>query len=203
MAPRVRTSLRRNLLFWRARLAVPSLLAGCDERKVIPFYAAATGGTAILIISVLAWLVDLPLLFPALGPSAFILLTAPFSRAAAPRSVITGHFVAIATGFVVWRLVSFLAGGPVSTASGGWPVLVSPSLAMAIVCMLLAWLACPHAPACASALIASLGAARGWPELMGMAGGVLLLTAQAVLIGRLAGINMPLWRPRPRLHAPP
>jgi hypothetical protein len=189
-------------LIWRARIAVPSLLAGRDERNVISFYAAATGGTAILIIGALAWLIDLPLLFPALGPSAFILLTAPFSRAAAPRSVIVGHSVGIATGFIVWQLASLLYGGPVNTASGGWPVLLSPSLAMAIVCMLLAWLSCPHAPACASTVIASLGAARGWPELLGMAGGVVLLTAQAVVIGRLAGINMPLWRPRPRHAAP-
>jgi hypothetical protein len=70
--------LKRHLLIWRARLSVPSLLAGRDEGRVVSWVAAINGGLAILVISVLAWLIDLPLLFPALGPSAFLLFSNPF-----------------------------------------------------------------------------------------------------------------------------
>ncbi len=181
---------------WHARLSIPSLLAGWGERKVISLVAAVNGGMAILILIVLAWLVDLPLLFPALGPSAFILFSSPFSPAAAPRSVIVGHFLGIAVGYATWRLVSFASGHPVSLETGGWPVLVSASLAMPVSCVLLVRLGCPHAPACASALITALGAADGWVALLGMAAGVVLLTVQAVLISRMLGVRVPIWAPR-------
>ena len=90
-------SLRLRWLRWRARLSVPSLLASADERSVVSRVAAINGGLAILIISLFAWLTDLPLLFPVLGPSAFILFSKPFSADAAPRSVVGGHFIAMAT----------------------------------------------------------------------------------------------------------
>ncbi len=188
--------MRRWCSRWRARLSIPSLLASYDERKAISLVAAVNGGTSILILTLLAWLVDLPILFPALGPSAFILFSSPFSPAAAPRSVIMGHFVSIAVGYATWCLVSFASGHPVSLDTGGWPVLASASLAMAASCVLLICLACPHAPGCATALITALGAANSWVSLLGMMAGVVLLTVQAVLFSRLAGVNVPLWSPR-------
>ena len=181
---------------WRARLSIPSLLAAYDEREVIQLVAAVNGVVAISVLTVLAWLVDLPLLFPALGPSAFILFSSPFSASAAPRSVIGGHSVAIAVGYATWRLVSIASGDPVSLEAGGWAVLASASMTMGLVCVLLVRLACPHPPACGSALVAALGVADGWVPLLGMVAGVVLLTLQAVLITRLAGVSTPLWSSR-------
>ena len=193
---------RRWYLRFRARLSIPVLLARCDERTIVALVAAVNGTMALLTLIGLAWLVDLPLLFPALGPSAFILFSRPFSRDAAPRSVVVGHFVGITVGCATWWIVSSVTGHPVSLEAGGWPVLVSASIAMAISCMLLIWLRCPHPPGCASALITAFGATHGWLPLLGMAAGVILLTAQAVLISRLAGVNVPLWSPRQRISQP-
>ena len=44
--------------------------------------------------------------------------------------------------------------------------------------------------------IAALGAAAGWVPLLGMAAGAVLLSVQAVLISRLAGVKVPIWSPR-------
>lgn len=192
-----RVRFRRWLWRWRTRLSIPTLLARFEERKVLSAVAAVNGGTAILILTMIAWLVDLPLLFPALGPSAFILFSSPFSPAAAPRSVIVGHFAGITVGYLTWRLVSLASGQYVSLEAGGWPVLACASIAMALTCVLLVSLRCPHAPSCASALIVAVGATDGWVPLLAMAAGVMLLTAQAVLISRLAGVRIPLWSPRP------
>jgi CBS-domain-containing membrane protein len=186
-------SFRHRFLRWRARFSIPSLLAGFDERKVISIACAVQGGVAILIIGGLAWLVDLPLLFPALGPSAFLLFSSPFSPAAAPRSVIVGHMVGIATGFVIWCLTSLVWGQPVRLDDGGWLVFASASLALGLTCALLVRLSCPHAPACASAIIVALGAVAHWSELVGMVVGVVLLTGQAVLLNRIAGVKTPGW----------
>ncbi len=54
-------------------------------------------------------------------------------------------------------------------------VVADAPFAMAATCVLLVCLSCPHAPACASALIAALGAADGWVPLLGMAAGVVFV----------------------------
>lgn len=194
--------LGRRLRALRARFSVPSLLATSSERRVVSVVAGLNAGIAILTISVVAWLTDLPLLFPALGPTAFVLFSQPFSPAAAPRSVILGHASAVAVGWASWSLVSFVCHNEVTLAMGGWPPLVSASLALAMCCLVLVHLGCPHAPACASALIVALGAASSLSALLGMAIGVATLTAQAILISRVAGVNVPLWSPRPTTSGP-
>ncbi len=78
-------------------------------------------------------------------------------------------------------------------AMGGWPPLVSASLALAACCLVLVHLGCPHAPACPSALIVALDAASNLSALLGMAIGVATLIAQAILISRVVGVNVPLW----------
>lgn len=196
----MRRSIKRRWSNWRARTSLPALLAGADERKVISLFAAVNGGVAILIISVLAWLANLPLLFPALGPSAFLMFSKPFSPDSAPRSVVVGHFAGMTSGFVTWHLASLLFGKPISPEVEGWPTFACAALALAATCVLLVRLSCSHAPACATALIVALGAAGDASALLGIGVGVLLLTAQAILFTRLAGVSMPTWAPRRGVH---
>jgi CBS-domain-containing membrane protein len=193
-SPRLR--LRHRLSVWRARFSIPYLLATHDEREVVAVVSAINGVVALAVITILALLVDLPLLFPALGPSAFILFSAPFAPAAAPRSVIGGHFLGIFVGYAAWHAVSFGSGCPVTLESGGWPAITSASIAMALSSVLMVRLNCMHPPACGSALIAALGAAGGWAQMLGMVAGVILLTLQAVLLSRLGGVSTPLWSTR-------
>lgn len=190
--------LLHRFTVWRACLSIPNLLARADERSVVSAISAINAAIVILTISGLAWALDMPFVYPALGPTAFILFASPFSRAAAPRSIIIGHGSAIVCGWVSWHVVSFLSGQAVAPTTQGAPLLVSASLALALTCILLVRLRCPHAPACASALIVAVGAAGDWLAVLGMAVGVVLITAEAVLISRLAGVNVPLWLPRPR-----
>jgi CBS-domain-containing membrane protein len=196
-----RRSLKTQWLLWRARLSIPSLLGRADERTVISVVAAVNGAIAILTISLFAWLSDLPLVFPALGPTAFILFTTPFSRSAAPRSVILGHLTAIASGYAVWRVISHINGGAVSLEIGGWPMFLSGSLALAVTCLLLVRFSLPHPPACGSALVVALGGVTHWSGLLIMGVAVILVTAQAVAMHRICCLPVPTWRPRD--HDPP
>ena len=189
-------SLRAQWLSLRARFSVPGLIAAVDERSAVSLVAAVNGGLAVLTISLFAWITDLPLLFPALGPSAFILFSKPFSPDAAPRSVILGHLVAMAGGLAAWHLVGFVCGSPVSLETGGLPACVSASLALALTCLLLVRLSAPHAPACASALIVAVGGVTGWLGVLAMVIGVMMLTVQAVGVYRIAGLNTPIWSSR-------
>ena len=165
-----------------------------EEKKVVSWVAAINGGLAIMVITLAAWISDCPLIFPALGPSAFIMFSTPLSSAAAPRSVIVGHFVAMASGFGVWHLVSYLAGTPVTLEAGGWPMLCSVSLAMAVGCLLLVRLSCPHASALGSSMIVALGGVPHLLDLLFMALAVTIVTFLAVAMNRAASLPVPLWK---------
>ena len=193
--PRRRRSLRTRWAIWRARHSAVGLLARFDERKAVSLVAAVHGGLAILAIGVFAWITDLPLTFPALGPTAFILFATPTSESAAPRSVVLGHLSGMAAGFAVWHLMSAVSGGPVSPQIGGWPPMLSASLALAATCGLLVWLSCPHPPACASSLVIALGAVAEWQDVLLMAVAVIWMTVQAFAMNRFAGVPVPTWSP--------
>ncbi len=193
-----RPSLRMRLRVLRARFSVPALLASADERRVVSALAAAHGGLAIAVISLCAWLTDLPMLFPALGPSAFIVFARPFSEAATPRSVIIGHGAALGIGLAVRCAIEAVSGEQIGLeATDTLPTLLSASVALAGTCFALVRLSAPHAPACATAIIIAVGAVRGWPELFAMATAVVLLTLLAVGVNRLAGLCVPTWNTSP------
>ncbi len=178
---------------------------------MISIVAAINAGLAIVAISLFAWLTDLPLVFPALGPSLFILSSAPFSPAAAPRSVIGGHILAMAAGCVMWRSMGVVAGGAAVLESGPWLVCTA-SITLALTSVLLVRLSCPHPPACASAMVIALGGITNMVDVLLMAAAMVYVTAQATAINRLACLPVPLWaphtidraaaNPRPDQHAP-
>ena len=198
-----RCSLWTWLRVLRAQLSLPVLLSQTDETRIIAISAAINGGVAILIIALAAWLSGLPLLFPSLGPSAFLLFTRPFCTASAPRSVILGHTIAIGCGWTAWIAVSRLTGAPVSLPESGWPLCLSAILAFMMTSLLLMRLSCPHAPACASALIVATGAMTQWHELLVMLAAVFILAGQAMIIHRLAGVRGPLWHLQDNRDAAP
>ena len=189
-------SYKMRWLRWRARLSIPALLTRFDEQKVVSLVTAVNGGMVILTLGVFAWLTNLPLLFPALGPSAFILFSSPLSPAAAPRSVVLAHLTCLICGYIVWLLMSFAVGEPVSMEAGGWPVFTSASLALVLGCVLMIRLSYSHPPACASALVLAMGGAPHVSDVLLMSLAIVWLTAQAVGMNRLAGLPVPLWSPR-------
>ncbi|MFH1746486.1 MAG: HPP family protein [Planctomycetota bacterium] len=187
-----RTRWRR----WRARFSVPAMLASCDEQRVISVVTAVNGGLVIIMLGLFTWLAGLPLIFPALGPSAFILFSKPLSVAAAPRCVIMGHLIAMISGYIVWSLASLVYGAPITLAAGELPLACSASLALGLTCLLLVRLSCPHPPACASSLIVAMGGVEGPVGLLMMLLAVVWLTFQAVAANRLVNVPVPLWAPR-------
>ena len=185
-----------RLRIWRARFSIPGLLSRCDDRKVVALVTAFHGGLALLTISLFAWQTDLPLVFPALGPSAFILFSTPLAPGAAPRNLILGHIGCLVLGYGIWQAVSFLTGSPVSMTLGGLPMICSATLGLAVSCLFLIGISCPHPPACTSCLVVSLGIVTNGFDLLLMAMVVVWLTFQAVAMNRLAGLPVPVWSPR-------
>jgi len=188
-------TLRTRLLFWRARLSTPAMLACRDEKQVLARVSPISSAVVILTISLFAWLTNLPLVFPALGPSTFILFTAPLSKAGAPRSVVLGHLSCLAGGTLVYHSVSFLTGQPISLDHVNAPLVLSAALALALAVWTLVKLNCPHPPACASSLVVALGGLNDPLDLLLTAAVIVWLAAEAVFVNRLAGLPVPLWKP--------
>lgn len=186
-------SRKTTWLIWRARLSVPALLARYDDKKVLAAVTATHAGLAILLISVFAWLTGLPLVFTALGPSAFIMFSTPLSRAAAPRNVICAHGIALAVGWTVWNLATLVHGGPINLQEDNFIVLCSATAALSLTALFLVNYTCPHPPACASSLVVALGLVTQWQDVLLTMIVVIWLVTQAWAMNRFAGLPVPIW----------
>jgi len=189
-------TLKTRWIVWRSQWSMPALLSHLDERKVVSITTAINGAVAIFTIGLIAWLTNLPLIFPALGPSAFILFSKSLAPEAAPRSVILGHWLSLLCGWVSWWGISWIAGHPVGVEAGGWSLFLSASVALALSSLFMIRLSCAHPPACASGLIVALGLFAGWGQVLIMGAVVVWLTFQAVIMNRWSGISSPIWAPR-------
>ena len=77
-----------------------------------------------------------------------------------------------------------------------WELLCSASVALALTSLLLVRAACPHPPACSSAMIVALGGVSSWTGVLTMLAAVIIMTALAVALNRLACLPVPIWHPR-------
>jgi CBS-domain-containing membrane protein len=90
--------------------------------------------SALLVLTgVVAVLTGRPFLFPSLGPSAYLLATAPDAPTSQPERVIGGHLVGVVAGLVAYHL---LASGLVVTEPvapvASIPAAVSPTESTAL-----------------------------------------------------------------------
>jgi CBS-domain-containing membrane protein len=112
----------------------------------------------------------------------------PSGASAATIGVIAGYFSLVVTGLT--------NAGPALTVGVTWPWVISAALSLGLTSGLMVLLKSPHPPAGATTLIISLGLLTQPIKLVILMLAVVLLTVQAFVINRLAGIDYPLWNPR-------
>lgn len=136
-------------------------------------------GLLVLTTAGVAWLSGLPMVFPSLGPTAFVLALFQDGDATSPKRVIGGHGIGVAAGLVAYHA---LAGGvsmTSATAPGSLAGLrLAASAVVATVLTVGGMLATDtrHPPACATTLIVSLGLLSTFRE------GVLMIVAVVLLV---------------------
>lgn len=175
------------------RMRVPRPSRGAP--LVLGLFAFFTGTAAIGAMALAAWATRQPLIFPSLGPTAFLMFYSPRAPSACPRNAIFGHAVGVISGYLA--LVAFglqharpaLAGG-VTLAWVG-----SAALSLGLTAGLMAALRVPHPPAGATTLIVSLGILPRPLELVTLLAAVVCLLLLGLAINRLAGVPYPLWSP--------
>ncbi len=172
------------------------------KQFIVMAFVFGAGVTALATIATAAHITKLPLLFPPLGPSAFILFYTPMSVAASPRSVILSHGVALASGLVALHVVAalFPDAGLFDPSILHEHRILAIALAVAMTSSATISLRCVHPPAAATALIAAMGFMTNPVQIAGLLVAVVLLVAEAFVFNRLlGGFPYPLWRADPKV----
>jgi len=144
----------------------------------------------------LALITGSPFIFPSLGPTAFLFFSTLTAPAASPRNAVIGHGVGVLAGYFSLVVTGLTMAGPALLVGVTWPRVVAAGLSPRLTAGLMVWLHAPHPSAGATTLIISLGILTKPVQLVILMGAVVLLTVQAFVINRLAGIPYPLWKPR-------
>ncbi|MBN1824940.1 MAG: HPP family protein [Candidatus Eisenbacteria bacterium] len=171
-----------------------------NRGTAILLFTFLSAATALAIITLAAYRTRFPLLFPPLGPSAFILFYAPLSASASPRSVVLAHGLSLFSGLAALAVVGALrpeAGLHNPLVMNGSRV-AAIALAMGAAAAGMIVLRAAHPPAAATALLAAMGFMNEPVKSIGLLAAVLLLVAQAFLFNRvLGGLPYPIWRADP------
>ena len=170
------------------------LLKHMPPRLVWSTYVGVNGFATIGLLGLLALVTGSPFVFPSLGPTAYLFFFSPLAEASSPRNAILGHAIGLICGYAAFVVTSGF--GPTFAAHGEvhLPRVMAAALALSATGALMALFRVSHPPAGATTLIVALGIISQPRELIVIEIAVILLTAQAFVINRIAGIHYPLWR---------
>jgi len=152
---------------------------------------------SICLMAGLAHISHSPFIFPSLGPTAFLFFYKPTDPSASPRNILIGHAIAIIVGYLSLVVTGLAAVGPAYVVGVTWPRIIAIGLSLGLTVGLMVLLRAPHPPAASTTLIISLGTMTKPWQLFVLMLAVVLITLQALIINRLAGIGYPLWRSQP------
>lgn len=177
------------------RLRLTELVRHHEPTRVLAAYGLVNGSLSIGLLAVVAHFTESPFLFPSLGPTAFLLFYQPTARASAPRNILFGHFIGASIGWICLWLFGLLDAAPALLSGVGWGRVGAAALSLGGTSALMVLVHAVHPPAGATTLIVSLGLMPHLWQIGVLLAAVLLLTGQAFLINRLAGIRYPFWKP--------
>jgi CBS-domain-containing membrane protein len=177
-----------------AHLRMTWLLKHLPPRLVWSAYVGVNGFATIGLLGLLALVTGSPFVFPSLGPTAYLFFFSPLAEASSPRNAILGHAIGLICGYAAFAVTSGF--GPTFAAHGEvhLPRVLAAALALSATGAFMALSRVSHPPAGATTLIVALGIISQPRELIVIEVAVILLTAQAFVINRIAGIHFPFWR---------
>ena len=176
-------------------IGLPWLTQRYARTPVLALFSFINGCLSIGLMSVLALVTGSPFIFPSLGPTAFLFFYTPRAPSASPRNTLVGHSIGVGAGYVSLLVTGLLAAGPALAVGVTWPRVIAAALSLGLTAGLMVLCKSPHPPAGATTLIISLGILTKPWQLALLLLAVVVLTIQAFVINRLAGISYPLWNP--------
>jgi CBS-domain-containing membrane protein len=173
------------------RVRVPRLTSRHDSTTILGLFAFLNGIISIAIMSAAAAITGQPLIFPSLGPTAFLLFYTPLLPAASPRNTLIGHAIGAAAGYLSLVVFGLTDRGPALVEGVTWARVGAAALSLGLTSGAMVWARSPHPPAGATTLIVSLGILRRPVNLLVLMLAVFLLVVQGFVINRLAAIPYP------------
>lgn len=178
------------------RLRLDYLSGHHNSVVVLAVFSLINGFISIALMAAAAVITRAPFIFPSLGPTAFLFFHTPMSATAAPRNALIGHLIGAAAGYLALVVFGLTDAGPAIAAGVTLPRVLAAGLSLGLTSGVMILCRTPHPPAGATTLIISLGILTQPWQLGVLMLAVLLLTVQAFVINRLAGIPYPVWAPR-------
>jgi CBS domain-containing membrane protein len=151
---------------------------------------------AVAVSGIAAYLAKQPLLFPSLGPTAFLFFEQPMAETSSPRNTLIGHLVAILAGALSLAVFGLLDNPSILVEGVTLARAFAGALSLALTGAVLLLLRSSHPPTGATTLIVSLGFLQTPGEMAVLMAGVVLLTVVGWAINRAAGVPMPVWSAR-------
>jgi CBS-domain-containing membrane protein len=175
------------------RLQLTHLLTQYSERPIWALFMFLNGFITIALLAGVAMISRTPFVFPSLGPTAFLFFFTPRAPAATPRHTIYGHAIGILCGYGALWLFGLEHAPPAMATGVSAARIGAAALSLASTGALMILLKAAHPPAGATTLIVSLGIVIRPEHLLVIEVAVAVLTVQAIVINRLAGLDYPLW----------
>ncbi len=178
------------------RFQLKWLLAHYSGVPILALFSFINGCISIGIMAMVAVVTGSPFIFPSLGPTAFLFFYTQTAPTASPRNALIGHTIGVVAGYFSLVVTGLTMAGPALSTGVTWPRVIAAALSLGLTSGLMVLLKAPHPPAGATTLIISLGILTQPRQLIILLLAVVMLTVQAFVINRLAGIDYPLWSPR-------
>ncbi|HEX6310041.1 MAG TPA: HPP family protein [Acidimicrobiia bacterium] len=179
------------------RLRLQPLVDRHSSTFVYGLFAFVNGVVAIAIMALAALVTGEPFIFPSLGPTAFLLFFTPMLPTASPRNTVYGHLIGVLAGYFALVVFGLTNDPPALASSVSGARVGAAAVSLGLTSGVMIWARVPHPPAGATTLIVSLGIIREPEQLAVLMLAVVLLVVQGFVINRLAGIDYPVWAPRP------
>lgn len=175
------------------RFGMHHLVGHRSERVIWSLFTFFNSFLTITILAGLAMVVRAPFVFPSLGPTAFLFFFVPRSPAATPRHAVYGHAIGLICGYVSLWIFGLVHEASAMNGAVDLHRVLAAALSLSLTGAFMIAFKAVHPPAGATTLIVSLGIVTAVSHLIIIEAAVALLTLQAILINRHAGIDYPLW----------
>lgn len=179
------------------RIRLHWLLRHLPPRIVWAVYVSLNSFVTIAMLFLLAGVTGSPFIFPSLGPTAYLFFFDPMGKSSRPRHAILGHAVGLVCGYGAYIAMGSHGFTTTSFSEVSWREILAAAISLAATGAIMVLLRVSHPPAGATTLIVSLGILTQPEYLLIIEIAVVLLTAQAWAINRLAGLDYPLWEKKP------
>ena len=165
-----------------------AMLRGSSTLRVVDVMWVPTVSALLIVASGLVgyWLKQ-PWLFAGIGPSAYMIASAPTQDTSRFRNVVVGHLAAIAVAYVVLLVLNVHSTTALLAASKlSLPRLWASAIGLGLLALVQPQLKAYHPPAAATLLMITLGLFRTTGRApLALMGGVVLVAVVGELLNRL------------------